>query len=619
MKVHRLRSFRCYVLQTKYLRKGEIFDRPMQLKTSGFGGLSAMSFFKLSSGHREMSAARSESWVLYAATIVFSMAVNLLMLTGPMYMLQIYDRVLGSGSEATLVALSGLVIFLFFSMGMLEHSRSKIMSVAGARFQDRLDRRVFTAAVLRSSVAPNDPIVATAQRDLEAIRAFIGSPVLLAMMDLPWTPLFLAVLFIFHPALGWLSIGGGAILILVTVLNQVLSRTALKEAGATALQAERLADQMKAEAETLKALGMSGAAFNRWQKARRLALESAIILAGVSGGFGSLTRTFRLFLQSAMLGLGAWLVLLGELSPGAMIAGSILMGRALSPIEVAVGQWALAQKASEGWNHLSELLSRIPEPPVRTALPRPRSLLEVEDLTVVAPGEQAPLLRMLSFKIEPGQALAVIGPSGAGKSSLAKALTGVWPPLAGKIRFDGAALDQYDPDILGRLVGYLPQRISLFDGTIAENIARLDGQADSAKIVSAARKADAHEMIVRLPQGYDTWVSAAGGRLSGGQMQRIALARALYGDPELLILDEPNSNLDNTGSMALNSAIRTMKTDGKSVLIMAHRPSVIQECDLLLVLEDGMRKAFGPRDQVLRDQVKNHAQFLKPIVRGVTA
>lgn len=550
--------------------------------------------------------------------MVFSIVVNLLMLTGPLYMLQVYDRVLGSGSEATLVALSALVIFLFLAMGVLEHSRSKVMAIVGARFQERLDRRVFTAAMQRSSVAPNDPVAITSQRDLEAVRAFLGSPVLLALMDLPWTPLFLAALFIFHPMLGWLAVGGGAVLILVTVLNQLMSRGLQKEAGKTAIQAERMADQMKSEAETLQALGMSGAGFDRWQKARRLALERAIRVAGVSGGFGSLTKTFRLFLQSAILGLGAWLVLQSELSPGAMIAGSILMGRALQPIEMAVGQWAVAQKASEGWQRLSELLARIPGQPARMSLPRPKSLLESTGLTVTAPGEQVPLLRMVSFRLEPGQALGVIGPSGSGKSTLARALTGVWRPVAGKIRLDGATLDQYDPDVLGRLIGYLPQRIALFDGTIAENIARLDGQADSAKVVEAARKADAHEMIVRLPQGYDTRVSAAGGRLSGGQMQRVALARALYGDPALLILDEPNSNLDNSGSMALNTAIRTIKAEGKSVLIMAHRPAAIQECDLLLVLEDGMRKAFGPRDQMLREHVKNHTELLKPLVLGGT-
>jgi ATP-binding cassette subfamily C protein len=492
------------------------------------------------------------------------------------------------------------------------------MAIVGARFQERLDRRVFTAAMLRSSVAPNDPVAITSQRDLEAVRGFLASPVLLALMDLPWTPLFLAALFIFHPMLGWLAVGGGVILIMVTLLNQMMSRGLQKEAGATAIMAERMADQMKSEAETLQALGMSGAGFDRWQKARRMALDRAIRVAGLTGGFGSLTKTFRLFLQSAILGLGAWLVLQGELSPGAMIAGSVLMGRALSPIEMAVGQWAVAQKAGEGWQRLSELLGRIPDQPARMALPRPKSLLEVSGLTVTAPGEQAPLLRMVSFELQPGQALGVIGPSGAGKSTLARALTGVWKPVAGKIRLDGATLDQYDPDVLGRLIGYLPQRIALFDGTIAENIARLDAQADSAKVVEAARRADAHDMILRLPQGYDTRVSSAGGRLSGGQMQRVALARALYGDPALLILDEPNSNLDNAGSAALNTAIRTMKAEGKSVLIMAHRPAAIQECDLLLVLEDGMRKAFGPRDQVLREQVKNHTELLKQPVLGGT-
>jgi ATP-binding cassette subfamily C protein len=299
-----------------------------------------------------------------------------------------------------------------------------------------------------------------------------------------------------------------------------------------------------------------------------------------------------------------------------MIAGSILMGRALAPVEIAVGHWAVAQRAAEGWRRLADLLSGVPAPRPRTVLPRPRATLEVEALSVGAPGETTALLRQVSFRLEPGQALGVIGPSGAGKSTLALALTGVWRPLAGRIRLDGAALDQYDPDLLGRLIGYVPQRIALFDGTIADNIARLDTSPDSARIIEAARKADAHDMIVRLPQGYDTHVLAAGGRLSGGQMQRIGLARALYGDPVLLVLDEPNSNLDSTGSAALNAAIRGAKAEGKSVLIMAHRPAAIQECDLLLVLEAGQRRVFGPRDQVLRDEVRNHTEILRPAVPG---
>lgn len=538
------------------------------------------------------------------------------MLTGPLYMLQVYDRVLGSGSEATLVALSLLVMGLFLAMGILEYARGKVMAIVGARFQERLDRRVFTAAVQRAAAVPNDPAAITAQRDLEAIRAFLGSPVLLAFMDAPWTPFFIAAIFVFHPMLGWLAVGGGAVLVVATALNQLLSRRPQREASQASVQSERFSDQLKSEAEALQALGMSGAGFDRWQIARRNALAKGMVVSGVAGGFGSLIKTFRLFLQSAMLGLGAWLVLQGELTAGAMIAGSILTGRALAPIEMAVGQWAVAQRANEAWHRLSDLLSSVPVTPPRTALPRPKALLEVEALSVGPPGEQVAILRMLSFRLEPGQAIGVIGPSGSGKSTLAKALTGVWRPIAGKIRLDGAALDQYDPDVLGRLMGYLPQRITLFDGTIAENIARLDPEPDSGRIVAAAKKADAHGMIVKLPQGYDTRISAIGGRLSGGQVQRIGLARALYGDPVIVILDEPNSNLDNDGSVALNTAIRALKAEGKSVLIMAHRPAAIQECDLLLVLEDGVRKGFGPRDQVLRELVKNHTEIVKPAAPG---
>jgi ATP-binding cassette, subfamily C, bacterial len=533
------------------------------------------------------------------------------MLTGPLYMLQVYDRVLGSGSEATLVALSVLVIGLFLAMGVLEYARGKVMAIVGARFQERLDRRVFAAAMQRSAIAPSDPAAMVAQRDLEAIRTFLASPVLLALMDLPWTPFFIAAIFIFHPLLGWLAIGGGVFLVCLTAVNQITSRQPQRDAGFASVHSERLSDQLKSEAETLQALGMSGAGHDRWQVARRTALTKGIAAAGVAGGFGALAKTFRLFLQSAMLGLGAWLVLRGELSAGAMIVSSTLMGRGLAPIEMAVGQWAVAQRANEAWQRLSDLLSHVPQTMPRTALPRPQALLDVESLSVGPPGEQVATLRMVSFRLEPGQAIGVIGSSGSGKSTLAKALTGVWRPLGGKVRLDGAALDQYDPDVLGRFLGYLPQRITLFDGTIAENIARLDARPDSERIVAAARKADAHDMIVKLPQGYDTRVTATGGRLSGGQMQRIGLARALYGDPVLLILDEPNSNLDNEGSAALNTAIRSMKAEGKSVLIMAHRPAAIQECDLLLVLDGGVRKGFGPRDQVLRDLVKNHADILK--------
>ena len=563
-------------------------------------------------GYEELKAARADQRGLIWAVGLFSVFVNLLQLTGPLYMLQVYDRVLGSQSEETLVALSLLAGCMFLAMGILDHVRGRVLARIGARMQDRLDARVFGAAMQRLTLQPGDLSALAAQRDLEAIRTMWSSQVLMAMFDMPWTPVFIAAIFVFHPLLGWLAVGGGVFLVFITLLNQRLTHAPMNRANALGMQAERAADMIKAESETVLALGMTGAAFGRWQKARVAALTTTIEAADLSGVFGAITKTFRMFLQSAMLGLGAWLVLRGELTAGAMIAGSILMGRALAPIEQAVGQWGLVTRAQEGSRRLAELLTRTPKEPVRTALPRPRALLEAQNLTVVPPGDTQAALRMINFRLEPGQAMGIIGPSGAGKSTLARALIGVWRAAGGKVRLDGATLDQYDPDVLGSYIGYLPQRVTLFDGTIAENIARLQDGADSAKIVAAAQKAAAHDMIVKLPDGYDTRVASISGRLSGGQIQRIGLARALYGDPVLLVLDEPNSNLDNDGSIALNQAIRNMKAAGGAVLIMAHRPAAIQECDLLLVLEDGTRRAFGPRDQVLREMVKNHAEIAAP-------
>ncbi len=341
----------------------------------------------------------------------------------------------------------------------------------------------------------------------------------------------------------------------------------------------------------------------------RTALESGIGANDVSGTFTASTKSFRLFLQSAMLGLGAFLVLRGELTPGAMIAGSILLGRALAPIELIVGQSALIQRAREGWGNLSELLGAVPPEKHRISLPQPRGKLDVEQITVIPPGERTAALRMVSFSVKPGSAVGVVGLSGAGKSTLARALTGIWPPAAGKVRLDGVALDQYAPDVRGRYIGYLPQRVSLFNGTIRDNIARLLPEPDDEAVVRAAKRAGAHDMILRLPDGYDTQVNAQGGRLSGGQVQRIGLARALYGEPVLVVLDEPNSNLDNEGSAALNSAIRELREQGACILIMAHRPAAIQECDLVLMLDGGVRRAFGPKDQVMREVVKNHKDF----------
>jgi ATP-binding cassette subfamily C protein len=570
-----------------------------------------MSQIEFKRGRDELDASRRDMRGLLIAAFVFSVFVNALMLTGPLYMLQVYDRVLGSRSLPTLWALTGLMAFLFLVMGVLDYTRGRIMARVGARMQERLDRRVFSAALRRMQQVPGDPLALAAQRDLEAVQRLWASPVLIAVFDIPFSPMFVAAIFVFHPFMGWLAVFGGVFLVVITLLNQWMTKEPLRRANAATLRGEMMSDAIKQEAEAVQALGMTNAAFDRWQVARKMALVQSIGASDLGGVFGTISKTFRQFLQSAMLGLGAYLVLQNEMGAGAMITGSILLGRALQPIEVAIGQWALVTRAQEGRARLAELLTRVqPEPP-HTELPRPRAILEAQNLTVVPPGEAQAVLRMVSFRLEPGQALGVIGPSGAGKSSLARALIGSWKPTGGKVRLDGAALEQYDPDQLGSYIGYLPQRITLFEGTIAENIARLQKNPDGNAVVEAAKKAAAHEMITKLPEGYDTRVQALGGRLSGGQIQRIGLARALYGDPVLLVLDEPNSNLDNEGSVALNQAIAQMKAAGRAILIMAHRPAAIQECELLLVLEDGIRRAFGPRDQVLRDMVKNHSEISK--------
>lgn len=566
----------------------------------------------LQDGGRELRKARAMGLPLFVAVGLFSAVVNLLMLTGPLFMLQVYDRVLGSRSTETLTALFVLVVFLFLLMGIVDLARNRVTQRIAARFQNRMEGRVFTAALREGAVSGNESAAAASgMRDLDAVQRFIGSPVLLAMFDLPWAPLFLAAVYMFHPLLGVVATAGGGILVLSTIANRWLTKRPLQASTQASAQAQRMADLYRDEGEVIGALGMRGATFARWRAARSEAQDSAVRGADLSAGFTVFSRSFRLFLQSAMLAAGAWLVLRQEVTPGAMIASSIMMGRALAPVEQLVGGWAVVQASQDGWDRLSKLLSRQPADPDRTPLPRPDARLDVRQLSVAPPGQGIATVRGVSFTVGPGQALGVIGPSGAGKTTLARALIGAWQVGAGSIRLGGATLDQYDPDVLGSLIGYLPQQVTLFDGTIADNIARLSPNPDPQRVVRAARAAAAHQMILDLPQGYDTRISQTSGRLSGGQIQRIGLARALYPDPTLLVLDEPNSNLDNQGSEALNAAIRRVKAQGGAVIIMAHRPAAINECELLLVMEQGIRRAFGPRDQVLQEMVQNSAQIMK--------
>lgn len=562
----------------------------------------------LKHGLSELRQARAQSRSLYWSVALFSAFVNLLMLTGPIYMLNVYDRVLGSRSEETLLALTILVVFLYGMMGVLDFVRSRILGRIAARLQSTLDSRVFDAVMRRSVSEPQNPQAATGLRDLEAVQRYIGSPALAALFDLPWTPVFLLGIFIFHPLLGALALGGGLVLVALLILNQWLSKAPLGKTSQATVEADRISEQFRDEAELVQSLGMSQAAFNRWNAVRNVSLSSSIHSGDVTGTFSSLTKVLRLFLQSAMLGLGAYLVLQNQLTPGAMIAASILLGRALAPIEATVSQWQVTQRARQGWRNLAILLGHNPSEPPRTELPRPKAALAIDKLTLVPPGDTQAALKLVSAAVLPGQALGVIGQSGAGKSTLARAITGVWKPASGSIRLDGAKLENYPADDLGSHIGYLPQRVQLFDGTIAENIARLRGDSDDGAIVTAAKRAAAHDMILQLPDGYDSKISAVGGRLSGGQIQRIGLARALYGDPVVLVLDEPNSNLDNQGSTALNTAIKQTKANGGAVIVMAHRPAAIQECDVLLVLDQGMTKAFGPKNEVLKKVLANAAE-----------
>ena len=466
------------------------------------------------SARQELSRIRRRQRGLIGAITGFSIFVNLLMLTGPLYMLQIYDRVLGSGSEETLLVLSVLVAFLFLMMGLLDFARGRIAARVGARLQETLDGRVFRAALGRAE-ATGQP--QTGLQDLESVQRLLAAPAFLALFDLPWTPLFIAAIFLFHPWLGYLALGGGAVLVAITLLNRARTAEPLADAARGARAADRTASQLQQDAELIRSLGMKGAALTRWQRQRRDALTEQMRAADRGGGYTVATKTLRLFLQSAMLGLGAYLVLQGQMTAGAMIAASILLGRALAPVEQTIGQWALIERAQRGWQALHGLLAAVPPERPRTPLPRPAARLAVNQLTLAPPGHDVPTLRGLSFRVDPGQAVGVIGPSGAGKSTLARALCGVWRPSGGTIRLDGAALDQYDPDVLGQLIGYLPQQVTLFDGTIADNIARLSPEPDIDAIHRAAAAAAA-----------DTDDPVAGERLRHGRQRggRTAVRRA---------------------------------------------------------------------------------------------
>ncbi|MBA3067247.1 MAG: type I secretion system permease/ATPase [Hyphomonas sp.] len=546
----------------------------------------------------ELTGALSGSRRVFWHAAGFSLFVNLLVLTGPLYMLQVYDRVLASQSVPTLLALTLLVLVLYGTLGVLEWARSGLFSVAASRFEGALSARAAAAAM---ALSLSDPGRASDRpiRDLRQLRRFLGGPVPGALFDAPFSPLFLLVLFMLHPLFGLWAIFGAVVLVVVSILNERVSARRMKESEDYERTSMVRSSEMTRNAEVLKALGMGEALRRRWQQTfdggDTAFAQSGRILSGFSSG----TKAFRLFLQSAILGIGAWLVIKGEATGGSMVAASILMGRAIGPLEQIVGQWRTIVLARESWASLARALASVPPPSPQMPLPPIRGEVRVENAVAGPPGSNTAVLKGLTFGLEPGDVLGVLGPSAAGKSSLARVLTGAWPVMSGHVRFDGADISSLPSEALGPQIGYLPQQADLLSGTVRDNICRFRDDATPEAVIAAAQAAGCHDMILHLAKGYDTDIGLGGAYLSAGQRQRIGLARALFGEPRLIILDEPNSNLDGPGEIALQSAIAAAKARGATVIIIAHRPNAIVHCTKLMVLDEGRIREFGPAEEVL--------------------
>jgi ATP-binding cassette subfamily C protein len=531
---------------------------------------------------------------------VFSAVVNVLMLTSPLYMLQVYDRVVSGRSVPTLVAISVIALIAFLLQGALDMFRLKLLSRMGAKIDRELSPLAALAVVtlpLKGARpgAPQQPI-----RDLDALRGFLGSLGPTALLDMPFMPLFLLACFALHPWLGWLTLAGGVMVLALTWITDRRSAGPSRAVMASAAERGSIAESGRRNAEAIRALGMTASFSALHQKAHDTHVRDGLELSDAGSGIGAYAKVLRLVLQSAVLGLGAYLVVRGELGPGAMIAASILTSRAMAPIETAVSHWKGFVAARQGYQRLKAIATHLQTQEKAIELPKPSKWLQVGEAGVTAPGSQRLIVQGVTFRLEAGQALGLIGPSGSGKSTLARALVGVWPLVRGVVLLDGARLDQWAPDQLGRSLGYLPQDVELFDGTVAENIARLDPAMTSEAVLKAAAAAGAHDLIVGLPDGYDTVIGERGTALSGGQRQRIALARALYGDPFLVVLDEPNASLDNEGDAALTEAISGVKARGGICIVVTHRASGLAAVDLVGAMAHGQLQAFGPRDDVLQ-------------------
>jgi ATP-binding cassette subfamily C protein len=534
---------------------------------------------------------------------LFSAVINVLALTGSIYMLQVYDRVIPSRNVPTLVGLSILMAGLYVANGLLDYFRVRLMSRVGVRIDRDLREKVFSAIQLLPLRTRQNGDGMQPVRDLDQIRSFLSGLGPTAFFDAPWIPFYLVIIFLLHPSLGLFALAGALLLICLTLLTDVKTSRPSRAAAASGSQRHAFSEAARRNTEVIRAMGLGPAMQARWQRLNDRHLADQLEASDAASGIGTITKVLRLMLQSGILGLGAYLVVHGDITPGGIIAASIIMSRSLAPVESAIAHWRSFVSARQSRQRLIELFHAIETESHQVIdLPAPKRSLNVQGLTVAAPGETKPIIHGVSFALSAGEAVGVIGPSASGKSTLARALVGVWQPvrMGGVVRLDGAALDQWTPEALGRHLGYLPQSIELFAGTIAENIARFETNAKSEDIVAAAKDAGVHDMIVGLPKGYGMEIGEMGLGLSAGQRQRIALARALYGKPFLVVLDEPNSNLDAQGDAALTEAILSVRKRGGIAVIIAHRPSALAGVDKVLALSNGQVQAFGPKEEVLR-------------------
>jgi ATP-binding cassette, subfamily C, bacterial exporter for protease/lipase len=556
-------------------------------------------FSSLKLPDNEIGHALSEFRSAFRSVGVFSAIINVLMIVPSLYMLQVYDRVLSSRNETTLLMLTLMVLGAYLFMNALELVRSHVLIRVGAQLDMKLNKRVYVAS-FEHNLKHAGGNAGQSLADLTTIRQFLTGHSLFAFFDAPWFPVYLVVIFLFDWTLGVFALAGTTVLVGLAWANEMVSRKPLAEASSMAIAAGNLATNNLRNAEVMEAMGMLPNLMARWFKLHSQFLQLQAEASEKAGLFNASSKFVRVSMQSLILGLGALLALENRITPGMMIVGSILMGRALAPVDQLIGIWKGWANTRSAYRRLSELLTHHPARPSRMALPRPQGRLAAEAVTVIPPGATAPALRNLSFALPAGDALGVVGPSGSGKSTLARVLIGVWPAIAGTVRLDGSDIYQWDKTGLGPHVGYLPQDVELFAGTIGENIARF-GEVHAEQVILAAQRAGVHDMVQRLPQGYDTVLGDGGSGLSGGQKQRIGLARALYGDPSLVVLDEPNSNLDDAGEQALLNALNELKQRGTTLVLITHRPNIIGVTQKLMLLRDGMPHMFGPTEQVLAE------------------